>query len=51
MDEQRYKDLIQFLETLSYLNGYNNLRKNRLRKDLTQYFSKNHTLYKHTKME
>jgi len=30
MDEQRYKDLIQFLETLSYPNGYDDLRKNRL---------------------
>ena len=37
------------METLSYPTGYNDQWKNRLRKDLTQYFSKNHILYKQTK--
>lgn len=49
MEEQRYKELTQLLETLTYPDGLNNKRKTQLRKDSTHYFVTNHTLYKRTK--
>ena len=49
MDEQLYNDLIQFLETLSYPNGYNDKRKTYIRKASTHYFVKNHILYRRNK--
>ena len=49
MEEQRYKDLTQLLETLTYPDGLNDKRKTQLRKDSTHYFITNHTLYKRTK--
>src|ERR1044071_3849827 len=49
MEEQRYNDLIQYLETLTYPAGLSNQRKTQLRKDSTHYIVKNHILYRNHK--
>ena len=49
MEEQQYKDIMQYLETLTYPDGYNDLRKTQIRKISTQHFVKNNTLYRKTK--
>src|SRR3989440_12500987 len=49
MNGQLYKDLIQYLETLTYPNDYDDKWKTHIRKISTQHFVKNNTLYRRTK--
>jgi hypothetical protein len=49
MNEQQYKDLTQYLDTLTLPGNYDDKRKTQLRKDSTHYFVKNHILYRRTK--
>ena len=49
MNINTYQNLINYLTMLIYSMDYNNKRKIQLRKNSTQYFIKNHTLYKRNK--
>src|ERR1041385_278435 len=49
MDSNIYHDLINYLTTLTYPTDYDEKRKTHLRKNSTQYFVKNHTLYRRNK--
>ena len=49
MDSNIYHALINYLTTLTYLTDYDEKRKTHLRKNSTQYFVKNHTLYRRNK--
>ena len=46
MDSNIYHDLINYLTTLTYPTDYDEKRKTHLWKNSTQYFIKNHTLYR-----
>ena len=46
MNNKTYQDLINYLTTLTYPTDYDEQRKTHLRKNSTQYFVKNHTLYR-----
>jgi hypothetical protein len=49
MDKQLYEDLIHYLTTLTYPDGYNEQRKTHLKRISTQYLIKNTQLYRQTK--
>src|SRR5207302_6375911 len=49
MNNKTYQDLINYLTTLTYPTDYDDKRKTHLRKNSTQYFVKNHTLYRRNK--
>ena len=49
MNNKTYQDLINYLTTLTYPTDYDDKRKTHLRKNSTQYFVKNHTLYRQNK--
>ena len=49
MNNKTYQDLINYLTTLTYPTDYDEQRKTHLRKNSTQYFVKNHTLYRRNK--
>jgi Integrase zinc binding domain len=49
MNNKTYQDLLNYLTTLTYPMDYDDKRKTQLRKNSTQYFVKNHTLYRRNK--
>src|SRR5437660_11958015 len=49
MNNKTYQDLINYLTTLTYPTDYDDKRKTQLQKNSTQYFVKNHTLYRRNK--
>jgi len=49
MNNKTYQDLINYLTMLTYPTGYDDKQKTHLRKNSTQYFVKNHTLYRRNK--
>ena len=50
MDKQLYKDLMQYLEILTYPENYTDNQKIHLRKASTHYFVKNHILFRRSKL-
>jgi len=49
MDRQLYQELIQYLSTLTFMDGITDKRKNYIRKNSTQYIYQNNTLFRKTK--
>jgi len=49
MDEQLYQELIQYLSTLTFMDGITDKRKNSIRKNSTQYIYQQNILFRKTK--
>ena len=49
MDRQLYQELIQYLSTLTFMDGITDKRKNYIRKNSTQYIYQNNTLFRRYK--
>ena len=49
MDNQLYKELTHYLNTLTHLDRLSNQQKTHIRRILTQYFVFNHLLFRKTK--
>jgi hypothetical protein len=49
MDKQLYQDLIQYLTTLTFMDGITDKRKTLIRKNSTHYIYQHNTLYRKTK--
>ena len=49
MDEQLYKELVQYLTTVTFMEGTSTRRQTHIRKTSTQYICKDNLLYKNTR--